>query len=355
MSQTIQKDILDQLGKLQHEQQRKVLNFARSLSRANPVGKGEKDLLYIRTPLIESPSLSKEWGKQVFLKMENLQPTGSFKLRGIGKLCRTMQEQGKTRFVSSSGGNAGYAAAYAGRKLRVPTTVFVPEGTLAVFRQQIDLEGAEVIVEGKVWDDTEKAARQFVKDEGAFYISPFDHERIWEGHSTLVDEIVEDIGKPDVIVLSVGGGGLLCGVIKGLEKYAFTDIPIVAVETKGTASLKASLDANDLVKFDIIPGEARSLGARKVAQKAFDWSVSEKYKVKSVVVTEDEAKKACVRFYDDHKYLVETACGASLSVVYQQRRHDVLEQAKRIVVIVCGGIGIDLETMQKWRSDLEVA
>jgi len=82
--------------------------------------------LHIRTPLIESLALSQKLGKEVSLKMENMQPTGSFKIRGIGLLCQTGKDQGIRRFVSSSGGNAGYAAAYAGRKLNVPTTVFVP-------------------------------------------------------------------------------------------------------------------------------------------------------------------------------------------------------------------------------------
>src|SRR5512136_2544023 len=97
-----------------------------------------KKALHIRTPLIESLPLSRRWGKQVWLKMENLQPTGSFKIRGIGLLCQTGREQGSKHFVSSSGGNAGYAAAYAGRKLHIPTTVFVPSTTPPDFRQQIE-------------------------------------------------------------------------------------------------------------------------------------------------------------------------------------------------------------------------
>jgi L-serine/L-threonine ammonia-lyase len=307
--------------------------------------------LHVRTPLIESPSMSKGWDKQVFLKMENLQPINSFKIRGIGLLCQKMKKKGKKHFVSSSGGNAGYAAAYAGKRLGVETTVFVPARKHSEVIKKIEIEGAEVIPGGKEWDDADKAARKFKKDKGkeAAYISPFKHHCIWEGHSTLVDEIVEDIGKPDVIVLSVGGGGLLCGVIKGLEKNEINDVPIVAVETELTASLAASLDAKEWKELEKTNGVATSLGARKVAKKAFDWSV--KYKVKSLKVTDDQAKEACVRFYDEHEALVEAACGASLSVVYQ--RDAVFEKAKRIVVIVCGGIVIDLETLQNWRIELQ--
>ena len=95
-----------------------------------------------------------------------------------------------------------------------------------------------------------------------------------------------------------------------------------------------------------ITGIAKSLGARLVAQKAFEWSVE--HAVRSVVVTDAEAITACVRFADQHRCLVEPACGASLAVAYQ--RHAIFEEAKRIVVIVCGGIGVTLEAVQEWRG-----
>lgn len=302
--------------------------------------------LHIRTPLIESLPLSKGWNKQVWLKMESLQPAGSFKLRGIGLLCQDGQDRGVRHFVASSGGNAGYAAAYAGRRLDVATTVFVPKTTPLTMQECIQAQGAEVRVVGNVWDETHEAALKFSQAMDALYISPFDHPLIWKGHSTIVDEVLEDIGKPDAIVLSVGGGGLLCGVIEGLRRHDSTSVPIVAVETEGTASLAASLRAERLTTIEQITGVARSLGAKTVAQKAYEWS--REYRVRSVVVTDTEAIDACLHFADDHKCLVEPACGASLSVVY--RHHPLLEYAERIVVVVCGGIGIDMETMQQWRS-----
>ncbi len=182
----------------------------------------------------------------------------------------------------------------------------------------------------------------------ALYVSPFDHPLIWQGHSTLIDEIVEEIGAPDAIVLSVGGGGLLCGVLQGLQRHDLGATPVIAVETEGTASLAASLKAGELVTLDKITGVAKSLGAKTVAQQAFEWS--RQYPVQSVVVTDAEAITACLRFADEHRCLVEPACGASLSVAYQ--RHEVLASARRIVVIVCGGIGTSLEMLQMWQNSL---
>ena len=304
--------------------------------------------LHIRTPLIESIYLGRRLGKQVYLKMENLQPTGSFKIRGIGLLCQSGRDKGIRHFVSSSGGNAGYAAAYAGRKLDISTTVFVPSTTPPEFRQQIEAQGAEVRVTGEVWDETHEAALRFAQARGALYVSPFDHPLIWKGHSTIVDEMVEDIGKPDAIVLSVGGGGLLCGVIEGLQRHELNTTPIVAVETEGTASLAASLKQGKLVSLDKVTGVAKSLAAKTVAKKAFERAT--RHPVQSMVVTDTEAIRACIEFADEHKCLVEPACGASLSVAYQ--RSTILEKADLIVIIVCGGIGSNLAILQTWRSSL---
>ena len=306
--------------------------------------------LHIRTPLIESLSLSQSWDKKVFLKMENLQPTGSFKIRGIGLLCQTGKDQGVRYFVSSSGGNAGYAAAYAGRQLNIPTTVFVPSTTPVDLVRQIEAQGSEVRIVGDVWDETHAAALRFSQEMDALYVSPFDHPLIWQGHSTIVDEIIQEIGSPDAIVLSVGGGGLLCGVLQGLQRHNLSATRVIAVETEGTASLAASLKVGELVTLDKITGVAKTLGAKTVARQAFEWS--RRYAVQSVVVSDAEAITACLRFADEHRCLVEPACGASLSVAYQ--RHEALESARRIVIIVCGGIGTSLKLLQMWRNSLAV-
>lgn len=265
-------------------------------------------------------------------------------------LCQMARDDGARNFVSSSGGNAGYAAAYAGRKLGVPTTVFVPTSTPLPIRQQIESQGAEVRVVGEVWDATHEAAVEFARSVDALYISPFDHPLIWQGHSTLVEEVIEEVGVPDAFVVSVGGGGLLCGVIEGLRRHASPIPPVVAVETEGTASLAASLAAGKLVALDRITGLAKSLGARVVAQKALDWSME--HAVRSVVVSDADAISACVRFADHHRCLVEPACGASLAVAYQ--RHAALAQKQRIVVVVCGGIGVTLGSLQEWRNGIGI-
>jgi L-serine/L-threonine ammonia-lyase len=302
--------------------------------------------LHIHTPLIESLPLSERTGRRIWLKMENVQPASSFKIRGIGLLCEQGKRDGVSHFISSSGGNAGYAAAYAGRKLGVQTTVFVPQTTPPDARRKIASQEAEVKVAGRVWDEADLGARALAEKIGGLYISPFDHPLIWEGHATIVDEIASEMDKPDAIVLSVGGGGLLCGVIEGLRRNGWQDVAVIAVETEGTASMAASLAQGRLVTLDKITGVATSLGAKTVAREAFERA--RQHPVQSVVVTDGEAIDACARFADDHRCLVEPACGASLALAYS--RPASLARAESVAIIVCGGMGITLDKIQQWRE-----
>ncbi len=305
--------------------------------------------LHIRTPLIESRPISKEAGTKVYLKLENTQPTGTFKIRGIGNLCQHAIKEGIAHFVSSSGGNAGYAAAYAGRHLGIKTTVFVPSTTPADAIAKIEEQEAEVIGKGNVWDETDTYASDFSNNIGGLYVSPFEHPLIWEGHATIIDETAEEIEKPDAIVLSVGGGGLFCGVNEGLQRNKWQDVPVIAVETDGADSLSASLKAGELVTLSEISSIAKSLGAKTVSKKTLEWD--KQHDIRSVVVTDKEAVSACFKFLDDHRYMVEPACGASLAVLYD--RSEVLKNAKTVVVIVCGGIVVNLEKLYEWKKLLD--
>lgn len=306
--------------------------------------------LHLRTPLIESRPIRHAAGAKVFLKLENTQPTGTFKIRGIGNLCQHAVKEGIEHFVSSSGGNAGYAAAYAGRNLGIKTTVFVPSTTPTDAIAKIEEQKAEVIVEGNVWDETDEYASDFSNKVGGLHIHPFEHPLIWDGHATIIDEIAEEIEKPDAVILSVGGGGLFCGVNEGLQRNGWQDVPVIAAETKGADSLSESIQAGQLVTLPVISSIAKSLAAKTVSPKVLDWD--KKHDIRSVVVADKEAVSACFKFLYDHRYLVEPACGASLAVPYY--RPEELKDVKTAVVIVCGGIVVDLEKLYEWKRLLDM-
>lgn len=298
--------------------------------------------LYRKTPLIDSDPLSRRLSKRVFLKLENLQPSGSFKNRGIGNLCCQLANQGAELFVASSGGNAGLAVAYAGRILGVPVKVVVPETTSPLMREKIQQEGADLIVHGKNWNESDPLARELAKPKAAYYVPPFDHPLIWQGHATMIKEVAKEGLKPDVVLLSVGGGGLFCGVIEGMHQCGWKDVPVIAVETEGAATLARSITEGKAVTLDAITTIATSLGATRVADKALDWI--DRHPVMSQVVTDEQAVNAVKSFAGDHRMLVEPACGATLSLLYDE--HECLHPFNRILVIVCGGSAITPQVLQ---------
>jgi Threonine dehydratase len=301
--------------------------------------------LHINTPLIESRILSELTNRSVWLKLDALQPCGSFKLRGVGHACEMHHQRGATHFVSSSGGNAGLAVAYAGRKLGARVTVVVPETTTAHAKELLGLEGAEVIVHGSSWQEANQLALTLVSPASAF-IHPFDDPLLWTGHATLIDEIALAGQKPDVVVLSVGGGGLLCGVIEGLSRNGWEDVPVIAVETEGAASFHAASQAGRLVELERINSVATSLGAKRVCEQAYRYSQT--HDIQSVVVTDQAALDACKRLLHDHRVLVEPACGAALAAVYGQHS---LGNYQNVLIVVCGGATATLEQIEQW-SDI---
>lgn len=302
--------------------------------------------MHINTPLLASSEMSHLSNSQVYLKMEALQPSGSFKNRGIGYLCsHYAYQEGARAFVSSSGGNAGLAVAYSGRLLHIPVKVVIPESTPPLMVEKIQREGAEVIVHGKDWNAADVLARELAKEPGSFYISPFDHPLIWKGHATLIHEIKDKNIKPDAICLSVGGGGLLCGVVQGLHEAGWGDVHVHTAETAGAASFARSVEAGRLVTLDSIHTLASSLGAKTVTPQALEYS--RMHPIVPHIVSDKEAVEAALLFADQHRVLVEPACGATLALIYHAKFD--MRKYRNILVIVCGGCAVTRLLMDEWK------
>ncbi|XP_036454113.1 L-serine dehydratase/L-threonine deaminase-like [Colossoma macropomum] len=314
--------------------------------------------LHIVTPLRESVPLSNVAGTSVHLKLDSCQPTGSFKIRGIGHLCKTWADTGCTRFVCCSGGNAGMATAYSARKLGVPATIVVPSVTLSGTVQKLNDEGADVIIHGKSLNESIEYGKQLVSDNsGWVFISPFDDPLIWEGHTSLVKELESQLDeKPGVVVLSVGGGGLLNGVIEGLHRAEWEDVPIIAMETVGAHSLNEAMKVGELVTLPDITSVATTLGLKQVSSQTM--KLVGEHTVYSELVTDQEAVWALERFIDDEKILVEPACGAALGAIYcniisrLQKERKLAQKLGPVVVVVCGGNNISIEELKRLKKQL---
>ncbi|XP_012736727.2 L-serine dehydratase/L-threonine deaminase [Fundulus heteroclitus] len=314
--------------------------------------------LHVATPVRHSLALTKAAGTSVYLKLDSSQPTGSFKIRGIGHLCKTWAERGCERFVCCSGGNAGMAAAYSARQLGIPATIVVPSVTPRQTVERLKDEGADVVVHGKALNESIEYGQQLVANNpGWIYVSPFDNPLIWEGHTSLVKELEQDLKeKPGAVVLSVGGGGLLNGVVEGLRRAGWADVPIVAMETVGAHSLNAAVEAGELVTLPAITSVATTLGLVRVSAQTM--KLVDEHTVFSQVVTDQEAVRAVELFLDDEKILVEPACGAALAAVYSdvikrlQAEGKLARPLGPVVVIVCGGNNISMEQLQRLKKQL---
>ena len=222
---------------------------------------------------------------------------------------------------------------------------------------------AEVVQEGTSWYEADAYLKDVVipeaekRGEIPVYVPPFDAREIWEGNATIVPEVVEDLGQsPDVVVCSVGGGGLFCGLMLGREQAEKKGegIKVLAVETEGADSLNLSLREGRLSTLPAITSIATTLGARTVAKTAYEYAKSDS--VKSVVLQDREAMEGCVRFANDERIMVEASCGVCLALCYGGRLRQVLPElteASKVVIVVCGGKNISANMLQTWEEQLK--
>lgn len=346
---------------------------------------------YINSPILKMPQhlIGRHLSNvDVYLKLDNMQPSGSFKDRGISNMVvEIMKEKKVEMLVSSSGGNAGHAVATVGQKLGIPVDVFVPVTTKSMMVEKLKRKGANVIIHGKTWSEADVLARQANENHaGSCYIPPFDDLRIWNGNSSIIDELAEQNIKPNKIVLSVGGGGLLRGIQIGILKHGWQDYTqVIAAETIGTASFAKGYACNKPEALDCIDSIATSLGALSVVPSCLNSGVI----TTPFTVTDRDAVIAIRRFADDYNMLVEPACGASLSYVYNEfpvgfipppplpqlpsssaiccdnnnsnnntnvNMSNMTTSSKKdiVVIIVCGGSAVNIELMNQWCKDFEV-
>nr|5C3U_A Chain A, L-serine ammonia-lyase [Rhizomucor miehei CAU432] len=310
--------------------------------------------LHVATPLLHAPNLTKELECNVFLKMENIQPSGSVKMRGIGAFCyQAVQTRGTNiQFVCGSGPNTVLAVSYCARQLGVEAIIVVPKATNERICQSIRTDGSHLILYGENWTAAEVHARKLVRRNG-IYVPSSDHALIWQGHSTIVQELKTQLNDnpPAAIICPVGGGGLLNGVIMGLQEADWKDVPVIAVETHGSNAFQASVVAGELVIMEKNNTIATSLISKAVSSKSLELSLN--HPVVPFAVSDAMAADAVRLFAEDFKMLVEASAGAALSLCYTHLIRDILPSlspAKDVVVLVTGGSDISLAHLDEYRK-----
>ncbi|CAH0024194.1 unnamed protein product [Clonostachys rhizophaga] len=322
---------------------------------------------WIKSPCVLSPELSRIAGCNIYLKLDNLQPSGSFKSRGVGNLMVRAAASGPPgiRFYCSSGGNAGLACATSAISLGCTATIVIPTSAPAIMISKLLALGVEVVQVGSNWAESDAHLRGelLARDPTGVYVPPFDHPQIWDGAATIVTELREQLGDTPLhgIICSVGGGGLLNGIMQGVESASSwpegAKPKVIAVETTGADSLNASVRTGEHVTLPGITSIAKSLGATRVSDRTWRWS-QESSNLESMAVSDADAAISCVRFADDARTLVEVACGATLVPVYRGDLREMLGKGlsdeewakKNVVVEVCGGANVTLALLAEYRE-----
>ena len=294
------------------------------------------------TPLDYSPFFSNLTGANVWLKLENLQHTGSFKLRGaFNKLLTISDDQRTGGCVTASSGNHGAAIAYAMEKLDVSGIVFVPEKTSSTKVDAIRSAGAEVRFHGTDGLDTENFARQYAADNSMEYLSPYNDIVVIAGQGTCGVEIARQLPQVDAVFVAVGGGGLIAGVGTFL-KSVNPNVEIVSCQPAASAVMTESVKAGKIIDLESEPTLSDGT-AGGIEADAITFEMCEQLVDKFVVVSEEEIAAAMCNFIDSHHMLLEGSAGVAIAGLLANAEQYA---NKNVVVIICGG-NISRATLKK--------
>lgn len=297
------------------------------------------------TPLMRSKYYSDQLGANVFLKLETLQPTHSFKVRGAFNALLTLPQEKRQRgVITASGGNHGLGVALAAATLKVPATIYLPKATPVLKVDAIRKLGAEVVLTGNVWDETNQTALEIAAEEDKAYIHPFDDTQVMAGQGTIVCELKTQLERVDLLVASIGGGGLISGVISAAKHFS-PATRVVGVETIGADSMYKSRMAGEIVELARITSIAESLGAKKTEPRQF--AIVSENVADLAVVSDDEAIGAVLEVLREEKLLAEPAAACCLAALTNGKIE--IQPNENLVVILCGG-NVALEKVAGWMS-----
>ena len=292
-----------------------------------------------KTPCLYSLPLSQLTKKEVFLKLENLQITQSFKIRGgSNKIALLSREQKERGIVASSTGNHALGISLAASRNGVKAIVVVPEVTPLSKISKIKENKAEVILKGTTLDDAIIYAQSLAKDKGYIYVSSGDDRDVIEGNGSMALEIVEEVPQTDIIVCPIGIGGGISG-ISLTAKQIKQDIQIIGVEASGAPSMLESVKANRIVELPSVNTLADGIAVKKPGKLCFE--IVKKYVDNIVTVSEEEIKSAIVTLATEAKIVAEGAGAASVAALLFNK-FPVKDKGNVVCLISGGNIDVSL-------------
>ena len=285
----------------------------------------------LQTPVWPSRILSKMAGGTTWLKCENLQRTGSFKIRGAYNRIALLSDAQRARgVVAASAGNHAQGVALGASLLGVTSTVFMPAGAPLPKVEATKKYGAQVVLEGTVYDEAYQAACEFAEAKGAVMVHPFDHPDVIAGQGTITLELLEQIPDLRTIVVPIGGGGLISGIAAAARELR-PDIRIIGVEPAGAATLRRCLDAGQVVTLPELSTIADGLAAKRAGDLTFEYVRQLVDEV--VTVTEEEIAQALLLMTERARLVLEPAAAVGVAGAMLRKA----EMTFPAVVIVSGG------------------
>ncbi len=278
---------------------------------------------FIREPLRKGPTM---------LKLECLQVTGAFKVRGANNAILQLSDEARARgVVTASGGNHGIAVAYAAHASGCAATIYLPKNSPADKAERYRGWGAEVVIEGVGWDEAQDAALARAERDGLSYIHPFADPAVIAGQGTIGREMLKQSPEIDVIVAGIGGGGLIAGIALA-AKAMKPEIRVIGVEPVGAPTLKNSIVTGAVVALDTVESAANTLAPRRSAQINLD--IIRDLVDDIVLVSDDEMRRACQWLWFEMGQAVELAGGAAVAAIQTGRISASDDQT--VAAVVCG-------------------
>ncbi|NIZ40838.1 threonine ammonia-lyase [Entomospira entomophila] len=294
----------------------------------------------LHTPLVKSHTLSKK-ETNIYLKLENLQRTGSFKIRGAyNRMLQLSPEEKKRGIIATSAGNHAQGVALSARELDVLATVCMPENTPLTKIRKTESYGAEVVLYGANFDESYTYARTSAEKSHQPFIHPFDDAYVIAGQGTVALEILADNPAIDAIVIPIGGGGLASGMAIA-AKAINPHIKIIGVEAEGASCFNESFKQHHICSLDHVKTLADGIAVKRPGEMTYE--LLSQYLDELILVSEEEIKKAMMMLLEYHQILVEGA-GAVAVAAYM---HNKISPAYQNVALTVSGGNIDLSTLSK--------
>ena len=301
------------------------------------------------TPLVRSYFLSALTGAEVFLKLESMQPTHSFKVRGAFNAILSLPEEALAKgVITASGGNHGLGVAYAAKSVGTAASVYLPVRTPHIKVEAIDQMGAATVMFGDAWDEANREALKVGEAKGLSYIHPFDDTHVMGGQGTIVLEILDQLGSPDLLIASIGGGGLISGIASALQHFS-PETNLAGVETQGADCMRRSIDAGQIVELQAITSIADSLGAKRTSERQFQ--IVRDYVGQVAVVDDKSTVKALLRLLHEDKILTEPAAACCVAALLQNEIK--VTPKSKVVVIICGA-NIAIDRLLSWSQEYSI-